>query len=235
MRKVGAPKPTSCLGCQRLNPSKPRKNLSKRLTECLGALQPTDESPTRDAFERCLTLAFEVIRSYRLSQRVMTRYPTVERLPFVIAYMVRTLTQPMQWEGPFTYLLHYNSPSSHEFAMPGPKEMDKLGVFFEAVRQGNPMITYSDQAMEARIALKRDGDYSNAVTHAQTALEALFDNLLTLMLWEEGVDPTQAAKRTVCVRDDPSPSRSKELPLSTRGKLESKRAWTYWQMALSRG
>lgn len=161
--------------------------------EAVTILQPSDERPTKDAFERCLTLAFEVIRSYRLSQRLMTRYPTVERLPFMIPYMVRTLAPPIEWEGPLMYLLHYNTPSSHQFRLPGPKEMDRLGFFFKAMQEGNPMITFSDQSLEAKIALRRDGDYSSAVTHAQTSLEALFDNLLTLMLWEEGVDPTRAA------------------------------------------
>lgn len=151
------------------------------------------EDPVSDAFERCLLALKDVMRSFRVAIRQPVRMPTRERLPFLVPYFTRNATMPFEWQGPYMFLLHYNLPRA--FAREDLPEnlMERLFHVFDSLKHGNPMVATTEHWLEGKMVLNRDGDYALAVLRSHMALEALFDNLLTLFFWEEGSKPEATA------------------------------------------
>ena len=147
-----------------------------------------------DAFDRCAVALNDVVRAYRLATRTPLRLPSMERLPPVVPYFTRRPDVPFDWDGPLLFHLHYNLPFEIEPEIEDvPDLMARIESTFTALKRGNPLIAYSEHELEARRSLNAEGDFAQAVTHTQLALEALFDNLLTLMCWEEQRSPTAVA------------------------------------------
>ena len=75
----------------------------------------------------------------------------------------------------------------------GPEEMEKLRIYLSHTIVENPFGAYSLRSKEASAALYQRGDTSDAVVKGQIAAEVLLDTILMSMLWEEGLDPADAA------------------------------------------
>ncbi|MGW7259011.1 hypothetical protein [Streptomyces sp. NPDC054834] len=50
---------------------------------------------------------------------------------------------------------------------------------------GSPLELAMDRSLEASTFMRRDGDYGNAVIHAELSSEIVLDSILALLLWEE--------------------------------------------------
>lgn len=152
------------------------------------------EDMVSDAFDRCGGALNDVVRAYRLAIREPLRLPSTQRLPSLVPYFTRHATIPFEWDGPHLFHLHYNLPFQVETEIDDEEDlMARIEAAFAAVKRGNPFIAFSEHGLEARRSLNVEGELADAVTHTQTALEALFDNLLTVMCWEEGLSPSTVA------------------------------------------
>lgn len=160
--------------------------------EAVTLVRELDEAALSDAFDRCLEKAALVVRAYRLYSQHPIRHLSYERLDPVVVYATRAIDG--EWEPPLSLMFLHLGVGGAFF----PEELtdDALralsGRIYVALRD-HPLEPYAERRLDARIALHVDGDYGEAVVQAQIAAEVLLDNTLALMLWEEGMDPAEAA------------------------------------------
>jgi len=171
-----------------------------------------DLPPRADAFNRCLRFANDLVRAYRVTDTALTGLPTYERIPpTVLAYTADAEHVTVQEDGVTGWIVgvpeggwsdatlmgleHHNLPD--HFAA-GPIDGERLAKFdhyMEMLRYGNPFLQWNEMYIDARRALQVHGDYASAVVLALTASELMLDGLLSLILWETGKTPEQAATR----------------------------------------
>ncbi len=148
-----------------------------------------------DAFDEGMA----AIRYTQRALQVVTRRPltlvTRETLPVAVPFFIRQVGKDPYggWpDAPGLFLVNIN------VVLPPPVlDSGQLGDFEDALQHsafGRPALKYLDLVSEARLAMTQRGDYRAAVVLAATAAETLLDDLVNLMLWEEGLDPAQAAK-----------------------------------------
>jgi hypothetical protein len=75
----------------------------------------------------------------------------------------------------------------------GSENKDRLDYFNELMNRGNPLFVWRERFIEARRALKVEGQYGAAVTLSNTASEVLLDSLLANLMWESGKEPAAVA------------------------------------------
>lgn len=164
------------------------------VVEAVAVLPPPrrmKETTLSDSFDRCLARAADIVHAYRRHTGTPLRRLTFERLPFSVPYATRSLFQPYEWDGPGLMLLHFKIDVAED---PLPKhEVDAVMGHLEVGSRGHPFALFADRSVDARVALERDGEYGEALIQLQIAAEILFDNLLALLLWEEGVSAEVAA------------------------------------------
>lgn len=66
--------------------------------------------------------------------------------------------------------------------------------WLEETRRGSPFATWRERYVDAVGALRTRGDTASSVLAGQTASEVLIDAVLSLLMWEEGVEPEIAAQ-----------------------------------------
>jgi hypothetical protein len=88
--------------------------------------------------------------------------------------------------------VHPNAPLLPETIL-DKEGLDKLSVIASRYRRGDPLYPVNLLRTRLRRARQIDGDFSDTTVYAQMLLEVLMDTVLTLLLWEEGMDPSQAA------------------------------------------
>lgn len=169
------------------------------IVEAVTILLPSshDASPVVEALHRCMESLAEFSRVYRLSNHLRMQTVTYERLPSSgIFWTTRRLLDDSgtKWdEGLELLLFPFRMPGKTQHEELNEGDLKRLTQYFERYRGGHPLIAYSERGLEARIAFDEFGDYANCVIQAQTAMEVLFDGLLSLLLWEEGQDPEAVA------------------------------------------
>lgn len=155
-----------------------------------------DEEELSDAFDACMEGVSKISRIYRLSTNTLSPPASQERLPIGVPFVTRTLTSPVEWrQGPDLMLLHFNVSVTSSEVVLDEAGMQRLFFFFQSFHRGHPLMSHRERVAEAKRSLIKEGDYANAIIHAQTSLEALFDGLLMLILWEDNMPPMDAATK----------------------------------------
>lgn len=153
--------------------------------------------PSVDPLNRCVRLIQDLVRALSIATETPYGLVTYERLPSMLLFVMEHLEEAggSEWVGPSLMLLdHANLPG-----VPIGEDLDDATLpRFERVisdlRFGNPVLTYPERFLEARRALRGAGDYGTALVLFQTASEVLLDQVFSLLLWEEGVRPEEAAR-----------------------------------------
>ncbi|MDR7160933.1 hypothetical protein J2X42_003662 [Arthrobacter sp. BE255] len=174
----------------------------------LGSAQ--DAEPRSDEFMRCLRLVTDYVRAYRLQSGLGVALPHYERIPFPVlrftAPGVREVYRQDQgpfsvlrptaaWQGPQLVLLeHKNLADPLKGESLSDEQVSEFHQWMRYLRQGNPVVLWRERIIEADEAINGLGDRSGGVILANTATETLMDVILSLLLWEEGVDPKDAEK-----------------------------------------
>jgi hypothetical protein len=70
----------------------------------------------------------------------------------------------------------------------------EMAHWLEEARSGSPFATWRERYVDAVGALQTRGDTVASVLAGQTASEVLLDGMLSLLMWEEGVEPEVAAQ-----------------------------------------
>lgn len=153
-----------------------------------------DSDPVSDAFDFGLIFLDRIIRAYRVSRdKPMTRV-SLEQLPFYIPVIVRVATKKKGFVDAYSlFVLHSEAPAVGPPEPPDERTFASLADHLDAQVRKHPFFAYKERLLEAKTALSIQGDYSRSIVEFHTAAEILLDNLLTLMLWEEGMTPQQAA------------------------------------------
>jgi len=159
--------------------------------ELNGIIGPTEAEA---ALDRCVTALGEWIDAYAISTNHAMPRITRLQLPFVVPWISRS-TAGTDWDERVRLLLvHPNAP-------PLPKKilnkqgLEKLAVVASRYRRGDPLYPVNLLRTRLRRARQMDGDFSDTAVYAQMLLEVLMDTVLTLLLWEEGMDPSEAANQ----------------------------------------
>lgn len=164
------------------------------------------ESPNVELVEHRLRMALHValadLRSIQRGVHVMRRAPTaistLERLPFSVPVVLRLARDVGDSEGQTKEILLITRPDAGPLPQFAPELIpdDEMQAFNKSRQRAEigPLAAHADVYREAHIALDRLGDYRLAVLLFGIAAESLFDELLLLLMWEEGITPEQAAK-----------------------------------------
>src|SRR5262249_42418842 len=92
-------------------------------------------------------------------------------------------------------LLHFNLPRDVSPDILDDEELERLGAAVRFVQTKHPLFPYTERALDSRIALVRAGDTKTALILTQIAMESLLDSVLSLILWEDGMSPEDAADK----------------------------------------
>jgi hypothetical protein len=145
-----------------------------------------------------LHLAVAHLRQFLAAYNVASRSPitpmTYERLPPIVPISFRQLAQ-IGTEGAGALVsvpVHRNLWAWLAPTDLGAGEREALS---EAIRRGNllPYFAFLDLRREADRAFRREGDTRAAAVYGGLAAEALLDELLCQLMWEERMTPEQAA------------------------------------------
>lgn len=174
-----------------------------------------DLAPRADPFKRCLRLVNDLARAYRITCRAPYGLPTYERIPQpVLVYRaparrawvadvqddgktlwnedVRTVDS---WSKPSMFRLdHLNTADIVSGPVIEGDRADEFTHWMAGIRLGMPFVPWRERLVEANRALHIHGEYAQAVTLTQTACEIFLNTLLLLLLWEEGITPSDAAR-----------------------------------------
>jgi hypothetical protein len=146
------------------------------------------------AFDRCESNLAELVDAYRSYKHSYIQPLRRELLPLAVPFVTRDILREDSWDEHISYfLLHLSLPVGEELL--DLSQMQKVLLTHTLRMRGNPFVTYSLRSTEASSALSRYGNAADAVIRAQMSFEVLIDGLLACMLWEEGVDPIDAAQR----------------------------------------
>ena len=170
--------------------------------------------PRADPLNRCLRLIDDCVRAYRLAAEApygRLRYEclTLSALAYRgFAPLVKdagldgisvNLDQAIWGQEHLILLDHLNTPDPPLGPTLHGALEERFARYMADIRSDSPFVGWLEHLAEARIALHLRGEYGAAVVLAHTASEVLVDALLSVMLWEEGADPTTAA---LSFRDD---------------------------------
>jgi hypothetical protein len=156
---------------------------------------PDERNPERiqsDAFDRSVEAINRLVRAYRVSDDGPIAEVTRERLPFSVLLVTRALAAG-DWVGPLLMLLHFNLPREVSPEVLNDEDLGRLNAHLQLVQSKHPLFAYTERALDSRIALQRDGDTKTALILTQIAIESLLDTVLSLILWEDGMSPEDAA------------------------------------------
>ena len=169
-----------------------------------------DAEPRSDEFMRCLRLVTDLVRAYRLQSGKGVALPHYERIPFPVLRftapgirevyqqdqgLLKVLGPTAAWEGPELVLLeHENFADPLKGDALSDEQVSEFHQWMRYIRQGNPVVLWRERIIEADEAINGLGDRSGGVILANTATETLMDVILSMLLWEEGVDPRDAEK-----------------------------------------
>ena len=163
------------------------------VVEAVTPLSRHRDDAMTDAFEQCFGHIDTFVRAYRLYSRQVMPSLTRERLAPLIPYATRTLVGEPRWGDVGLFLLHENvGPQAAETL--DTSELDVFNVFQEVTSRNHPFVLFAERSLDARVAFSRDGRFGDVVINIQTSIEVLLDALLSLLLWEEGMSPEEAAR-----------------------------------------
>lgn len=149
----------------------------------------------RQGFDRCIQPLADLVNAWRVSQYVSIPSLTPERLHVAVPFATRGLGRKWGWDRRLGMLVvHGNLPDEPTPPYgPGTGPGGLLNAV-SLIRKGYPLISYRERLTDAQEALIKRGQRAVAVILAQTAAEVYLDQVLSLLLWEEGVAPEEAAQ-----------------------------------------
>lgn len=158
---------------------------------------PLDEDlddPLSAAFDRGLYHLREFQRAYYTATRIPVRLTTREQLPPVVPFAIRTITSSNDEWPQHLSIFHLNT--NLEPLIRGELldecEIERVHQALEAQPGYWVFASFLDQWRRAHNALEAEGDYQASVIYAAIAAEVLLDDLLSHLVWEEGVRPEDA-------------------------------------------
>lgn len=169
---------------------------------------PERYPPRADPFMRCLRMVNDVVRALRHASEAPHGLPTYQRVHNPVLHFIAEGTRTLEthdgqdyavispkgtWEGGGVLMLdHLNlaNPVRTEF---DDQIAERFEYWLGELRRGSPLLLWRERSAEARRARIVHGDTSQAIVLANTASEVLLDVVLALLMWEEGLSPTQAA------------------------------------------
>jgi len=147
------------------------------------------------AFDKCIEQINEIVRAYIVTTKDVRVEPISRFCLFPIVPWTTKSIDGEQWGRLALYMPHHYL---HKFPTPtGTMEDSKAEDFFTIIsrmRQGDPFMPFSEHARACYRALEMRGDFEMVVIHAHVATETLFNSMLLMMAWEEGLDPQTAAE-----------------------------------------
>jgi len=145
------------------------------------------ETTLQRTFELCLEHLNLVLRAYAITTgdiRVgsATRHSLTTLVPFVLQN-----SSAKTW-GDVQFLVLNPTVPSIPLPVQVPADfMPRMWSFLNRLYRDDPLSWFLDWELVARKARLADGNYALCVIAAHTATEVLFDSLLLLMAWEEGM------------------------------------------------
>ena len=172
--------------------------ITTTVIEAATRLQSTSEESMTEAFDRVVTGLQSLQRSYVVATNHLMPLISLAQMPFCVPYAIRRVTSSENepsWPtdgGLFLTNLYdsylerqsYSEDSIDEAALDA---MSTLGDL-----DSSPFISFVDNWREARLA-ERNRTGSVACILAATSAELLLREVLTMLLWEEGIAPRAAA------------------------------------------
>lgn len=151
------------------------------------------DDPLSDAFDKGIASLRNLQRAYHMVRKERLTLITRQRLPALIPFGIRRLSQDNdEWIHGLQVLavnMNITAPTESELS---PEEMKQLAVALHAQPGERVFTAYIDIARHAKNALNLDGDHRTAVMFTAIAAEAFLDDLLAHLLWEEGRRPEDA-------------------------------------------
>ena len=157
--------------------------------------EPQNLAPEHDFVVRCIALAAQVVRAFRLVKGDPLQLPTYEVLPpqVLLSFgqgrldrLGSRLPAPEDWTPQALMMLnHMNVAFDLLPTSAGADELRQSSFWMHALQTGTPAVLAREQLQMARIAMDWRGDYAEAVVKANTATEVLLDSTLSLLAWEE--------------------------------------------------
>lgn len=163
---------------------------------------PADEGSTqtdlaRDALNRCLDSLFTTVRALRLSENEPIPELTYERVPMVVPFIWRELHPPNFIGEPALIMLSHGNFATADVDVDWDDDHERRYLqYLGRLQAGDPLVTYSERRLEARLALNVQGQYAESVIQSAIAAEVLIQSILMMMLWEESIpeeNPQEAA------------------------------------------
>jgi hypothetical protein len=146
------------------------------------------------AFEQCIEVLFMIIRAYRNTINTPLSTPTRERLgPEFFAVTRKAHASLDAWDATGAWVVNMTSVPNIQPPALDLSGLQLLGLGIEMEATAHPLASLTDIRSEASAAL-RNGDYRAAVMLYHTASEVELDITVMLMLWEEGVAPSDAVE-----------------------------------------
>jgi hypothetical protein len=154
-----------------------------------------DDNPISIMFDHCLGVTERYLRGYRQAFGAKIRPLSRQRLPFMIFYIRGSLRLSGIWDRDALglLLLHTNVPTTYDPKIHPSGAAEKLNLVLARLSEGDPTGAFLDSWVRADYAFEREGDYAAVLIFAYQASEVLLDTVLTLLLWEEGMKPVDAA------------------------------------------
>ncbi len=172
---------------------------TQTVVEAMVVLDPRADDPATDAFDE----AIEHIQDFQRTYYAVTQHPValVSRasLPFAIPLAVRTV-QPgedaPEWPTDLSmFLVNMNVP----YPRPVPDGVELAttidGLFSDSRLDGGPFGAMADLRREALLSVRSGNTISGAVLLG-AASELLLRETFLMLMWDEGVDPAEAASAT---------------------------------------
>jgi hypothetical protein len=145
------------------------------------------------AFERCFERLDLMIQAYRTYSKELVPRLSREQLPPLIPFATRPALGPPRWDGLSLFLIHFNVGAFAEDEL-NADARDALNLYLEALSRDHPFVLFSEWSLDAEIAFRVEGRFGDCIVDAETAVETLLDALLSVLLWEDSVDPEEAAR-----------------------------------------
>lgn len=162
-----------------------------------------------EAFDAIMDSLGDLTRSYLAASRISslsvpTRHSLFGFLPFTTRSPIETPEEhrgekdarraawgDLQFYRPTHMVDRYIPRDVHELSA---SDFERMLVHLSRAEENDPFATYTERARACQRAIYTEPDYVTAAIEAQLASEFLFDALLLVMAWEEGVKPDDAAR-----------------------------------------
>lgn len=153
------------------------------------------DDPLSTAFDQAMRIIRGFQRAYYFVRKSPLKLITRQRLPAMIPYGVRTISEMADGWPRELHLLQLNwnvTPLARDATLTAA-ELDHLEFALDVQPGDRVFASYVDLRRDALRYFNSEGDYRATILFLAASAEVLFDDFLSYMLWEEGVRPEEAA------------------------------------------